>query len=128
MGVNGAHNTIGKNVGAYSTVCVRAVRRVLFLQVYRVRSLVSWFDLCALPFSPDVSWSLPSRRPRLAGPNRLFWSRLSKKRNKQVLGVSPVRERVVRVGSGAFGQAFRSERPSGGGLETEASALVREAG
>ena len=27
-----------------------------------------------------------------------------------------------------FGQAFRSERPSGGGLETEASAPVGEAG
>ena len=25
VGVNGAHNTVGENVGAYNTVCVRAV-------------------------------------------------------------------------------------------------------
>ena len=40
----------------------------------------------------------------------------------------PRSETRVRVGSSAFGQAFRSERPSGGGLETEASALVGEVG
>ena len=52
MGVNGAHNTIGGNIGAYNTVWAllcQGACRVLFLQVYRVRSLVSWFDLCALP-------------------------------------------------------------------------------
>ena len=25
MGVNGAHNTVEENVGAYNTICVRAV-------------------------------------------------------------------------------------------------------
>ena len=44
MGVNGAHNTVGENVGAYNTVwallCQRGCR-VLFLQAYRVWSLVS---------------------------------------------------------------------------------------
>ena len=52
MGVNDAHNTIGENVGAYNTAWVLSCqggRRVLFLQVYRVWSLVLWFDLCALP-------------------------------------------------------------------------------
>ena len=40
----------------------------------------------------------------------------------------PRSEMRVRVESDAFGQAFRSERPSGGGLETEASTPVGEAG
>ena len=48
MGVNGAHNTIEENVGAYNTVC-QGGYRVSFLQAYMVRFLVSWFDLCALP-------------------------------------------------------------------------------
>ena len=54
MGANGAHNTVGKNIGAYNTVWVMSCqggRIVLFLQVYRVRSPVLRFDLCALPFS-----------------------------------------------------------------------------
>ena len=53
MGVNGAHNTVGENVGAYNTAWVlssQGGRRVLFLQVYRVRSPVLRFDLCALPY------------------------------------------------------------------------------
>ena len=52
MGVNGAHNTVGENVGAYNTVGVLSCQgscRVLFLQVHRVRTLVLRFDLCALP-------------------------------------------------------------------------------
>ena len=48
MGVNSAYNTVEGNVGAYNTVCVRVFCRVLFLQVHRVWSLVSWFDLRAL--------------------------------------------------------------------------------
>ena len=53
MGVNGAHNTVGENVSAYNTAWVLSCqrgRRVLFLQVYRVRSPVLRFDLCALPY------------------------------------------------------------------------------
>ena len=53
MGVNGAHNTVGENVGAYNTAWVLSCqggRRVLFPQVYRVWTPVLWFDLCALPY------------------------------------------------------------------------------
>ena len=53
MGVNGAHNTVGENIDAYNTAWVMSCqggRRVLFLQVYRVRSPVLRFDLCALPY------------------------------------------------------------------------------
>ena len=50
MGVNGVHNTVGKNIGAYNTVCVRVVAEYRFLQVYMVWSLVLRFDLCALPY------------------------------------------------------------------------------
>ena len=42
--------------------------------------------------------------------------------------VHPQSETRVGIGSSAFGQAFRLERPSGGGLETEASAPVGEVG
>ena len=53
MGVNGAHNTVGENFGAYNTAWVltcQGGRRVLFPQVYRVRTPVLRFDLCALPY------------------------------------------------------------------------------
>ena len=53
MGVNGAHNTVGENVSAYNTAWVLSCqggRRILFLLVYRVRSPILQFDLCALPY------------------------------------------------------------------------------
>ena len=53
MGVNGAHNIVEENVGAYNTVWVLSCQggcRVLFLQVYRVWSPILRFDLCALPY------------------------------------------------------------------------------
>ena len=52
MGVNDAHNTVGKMstpTTLFGLCCAREVAEYCFLQVYRVRSLVSWFDLCALP-------------------------------------------------------------------------------
>ena len=88
--------------------------RVLFLLVYRVWSLVSWFDLCALAcflrsspssFQAGVSgWMAP------VGPGRA-----SRRRAVSRVSANPDRRRGVRVGSSALGQAFRSERPSGGG-------------
>ena len=53
MGVNDAHNTVGENVGAYNTAWVLSHQggcKVLFPQVYKVRSPVLRFDLCALPY------------------------------------------------------------------------------
>ena len=48
MGVTGAHNTVeGKYRRLQYYLCQDGCR-VLFLQAYRVWSLVSWFDLCAL--------------------------------------------------------------------------------
>ena len=50
---NGAYNTVGENVGAYNTAWALPCQggwRVLFLQVYRVRTLVLRFELCALPY------------------------------------------------------------------------------
>ena len=69
MRVNGAHNTVGENVGAYNTAWVlscQGSRRVLFLQVYRVRSLILRFDLCALsyflrPFPSPYQAGVPGR-------------------------------------------------------------------
>ena len=53
MRVSDAHNTVGENIGAYNTAWILSClggRRVLFLQVYRVRSLVLRFDLYALSY------------------------------------------------------------------------------
>ena len=76
MRVNGAHNTVGKILAPttlFGLCCATEVAEYYFLQVYRVRSLVSWFDLCALPyFSPFVPWSFPGGRPRSIGPSRLW--------------------------------------------------------
>ena len=65
MRVNGAHNTIGK-MSAPTILLCQGGCRVLFLQVYRVRSLVSWFDLCAcLTFS--VHFLVPTERESPVG-------------------------------------------------------------
>jgi len=73
---------------------------------------VSWFDLCAA-FSVRP-WSLPSGRLRSDGPSRP-WPRQSEKSGKQASYGVPGRRRGVEVGSSVLGQAFRSERPPGGG-------------
>ena len=74
--------------------------------------LVSWFDLCATFFV--CPWSLPSGRLRSDGPSRP-WPRQSEKSGKQASYGVPGRRRGVEVGSSVLGQAFRSERPPGGG-------------
>ena len=56
MGVNGAHNTIGENIDAYNTAWVLSCqggRKVLFLQVYRVRS-----RYCGLTCAPCLTFSV----------------------------------------------------------------------
>ena len=40
MGVNGAYNTVGENVGAYNAVCVREVAEYCF---YRCTGYCSWY-------------------------------------------------------------------------------------
>ena len=71
MGVNGAHNTIEGNVGAYNTVCVRTVTEYCS---YRCSGYGPWYRglICApyLAFS-IFPWSFPSGRPWLVGPSRL---------------------------------------------------------
>ena len=105
MGVNGAHNTVEKNIGAYNTMCQGGCR-VLFLQAYRVRSLVSWFDLCALPCFLRL---FPG--PFRAGvPGRLVpvdSDCASRRRSLSRVFAYPGRRRGVRVGSSALA------RPSG---------------
>ena len=68
MGVNGAHNTVEENVGAYNTVCVRAVAEYYS---YRCTGYGPWyhgltcapylaFSVCSLVFSErasPVGWS-----------------------------------------------------------------------
>ena len=88
--------------------------RVLFLQVYRVRSLVSWFDLCAL-----ACFLRSSPGPFRAGvPDRMALvgsGRTSRRRAVSRVSVNPGRRRGVEAESSTLGQVFRSERPSGGG-------------
>ena len=109
---NGTYNTVDTNVGAYNTVLCQDGCGVLFPQAYRVWPLVSWFDLCAAFFFR--TWSFTSGHPRLDGSNRP-WPRQSEKSGKQTFYGVPGRRRGVGVGSSVLGQAFRSERPPGGG-------------
>ena len=123
MGVNGAHNTVGENDGAYNTAWVLSCqggRRVLFLQVYRVRSLVLRFDLCTLSY-----FLCPFPSPYRAGvPGRLVpvSSDCASRRRAVSRGSAHPRRRGSES-EVVFGQAFRSERPSGGGPESEASVV-----
>ena len=104
MEVNGAHNTIGENVGTYNTAWVLSCQggcRVLFLQVYMVWSPVLWFDLCALPY-----FLHPFPGPYRAGiPGRLVpvgSERVSRRRAVSRGLEHPRSETRVRVGSGVW--------------------------
>ena len=63
MGVNGTHNTEEENVGAYNTVCVRAVveccsyRRIGYGPWYRGLTCAPWlaFSVCPLVLSERAS-------------------------------------------------------------------------
>ena len=80
----------------------------------RVWSLVAWFDLCALAcffcLSPGSFRAGVSGRTVPVGPGRA-----SRRRAVSRVSVNPSRRRGVGVESSTLGQAFRSERPSGGG-------------
>ena len=137
MGVIGAHNTVGENVGAYNTTWVllcQEGRRVLFLQVYRVRFPVLRFDLCALPY-----FLCPFPGPYRAGaPGRLVPVGSDRASRRRVVsrGLAHPRTKTwVGVGSGVWpglsvGEAVwrragdRSECSSWrGGPESEAGAI-----
>ena len=137
IGVNGAHNTVGENVSAYNTAWVLSCqggRRVLFLQVRRVLSLVLLFDLCALPyflrpFPGPYPAGVPGRSV-LVGSDRASQRRvvsrgLAHPRSETQVGDEsrvwlglPVGEAVQRW---ARDQSERSGRR--GGLESEAVAV-----
>ena len=63
MGVNGAHNTVEGNVGAYNTVCVRAVaeyyscRHIGYGPWYHGLTCAPWlaFSVCPLVLSERAS-------------------------------------------------------------------------
>ena len=55
MGVNGAHNTIEENVGAYNTVCVREVVEYCFC---RCIGYSPWY--CGLTCAPCLAFSIHS--------------------------------------------------------------------
>ena len=124
MGVNGAHNTIGENVGANNTAWVLSCqggRRVLFQHVYRVWSLVLWFDLCAL-----ACFLRSSPGPFRAGvPGRIApvgSGRASRRRVVSRVPVNPGRRRKIRVSSSAWARpSDRRGRPKAAGVRSERS-------
>ena len=61
MGVNGAHNTIEENVGAYNTVCVKAVAEYCS---YRCTGYGPWYHglTCAVCFAFSVRSLVLSER------------------------------------------------------------------
>ena len=137
MGVNGTHNTIGENVSAYNTAWVLSCQggcRVLFLQVYRVRSSVLRFDLYALPYFL-CSFPGPYRAGVLCRLVPVGSDRASRRRVVSRGLAHPRTKTWVGVGSGVWpglsvGEAVwrragdRSERSGQkGGLESEAGAI-----
>ena len=127
MGVNGAHNIVGE-MSAPTTLFVLGKLQSTVSTGVQGMFPVSWFDSRALPcflrlFPGPFRVSVPVRLV-LVGSDCASWRRTV----SRCLAYPPVGGRGIGVGSGAFGQAFQSERPSGGGLETEVHALVREVG
>ena len=124
MGVNGAYNTVGENVSAYNTAWVLSCQgghRVLFLQVYRVWSLVLWFDLCAL-----LCFLRPLPNPfRVGVPGRLVLvvsGRASCRRAVSRVFASLGWRCGVRVESGASARpSDRRGRPAVTGVQSERS-------
>ena len=66
MGVNGAHNTVGENVGVYNTVCDREVTKYCFC---RCIGYGPWYR--GLTCVPGLAFSVrplvPSERASLVG-------------------------------------------------------------
>ena len=74
MGVDGAHNIVGKMSVPTTLLGFCHARKVAGYCPTGVQGTVLGIavDLSALPyFSPSVSSSLPSRHPRSVGPSRL---------------------------------------------------------
>ena len=71
MGVNGAHNTVEGNVGAYNTICVRPVaeyysyRRIRHGPWYRGLTCTPWlaFSVCPMVL---FEWASPVGWPQSA--------------------------------------------------------------
>ena len=74
MGVDGAHNTVGENVGAYNIACVLSCREVAWYCPAGVHGTVLGIavDLSALPyFLRPFPGSLPSGSPWSVGSSWL---------------------------------------------------------
>ena len=120
MGVNGTHNTIEENVGAYNTVCVRAVaeycscRRIGYGPWYRGLTRVLLSPFVPSPFRAGVSGQMALVGLGFAGRRRLV-SRVLTYPGRRDTGL----ESEVGLGVGLpIGEAVRRR------LEPEASALV----
>ena len=115
---NDAYNTVGINVGAYNTICVRWLWNTVPAGVQSMVP-VPWFDSRAA-FSVRP-WSLPSGHPRSDGPSRLRLRR-SEKSGEQGSYVPRSERRGVGVGSRARGRPFdRRGRPEATGARIERS-------
>ena len=104
MGVNGAHNTVEGNVGAYNTVCVRAVVEYCSC---RCTGYGPWYRglTCALPFSfapGSFRAGVPGRMAPVGSGHA------SRRRAVSRVPANPGRRRGVGVGSSAW--AWPSDR------------------
>ena len=98
---NDAYNTVDTNVGAYNTVCVKAVEEHCFCRRTGYGPGIVVLTLCTV-FSV-LPWSLPSGRPWSDGPNRLWLGR-SEKSGEQGSYVPRSKRRGVRVRNRAQGR------------------------
>ena len=126
MGVNGTHNIVGENVGAYNIVCVREVIEYCF---YRCTEYGPWYR--GLTCAPCLTFLRSFPGPFQAGvPGRLVRvgsGCASRRRAASRVFAYPDRRRGVGVGDSALpglpvGETIRRR------LETEVSALVGEVG
>ena len=101
MGVNGAHNTVEGNVGAYSTVCVRAATKYYSFRHaghgpwYRGLTCAPW--LCFLRSSPgSFRAGVPGRMAPIGS------GRASRRRAVSRVSANPGRRCGVGVGSSVW--------------------------
>ena len=113
MGVfSGTYNTVEGDVGAYNTVCVRVAAEYCSVQGMVPGTVVLTCEPC-LAF---LRTSSSSDRAGIPGRMALVGSEcVGRRRAVSRVPVNPSRRCGVRVGSSVLGQAFRSERTSGGG-------------
>ena len=109
---SGPYNTVEGDVGAYNIVCVRVAAEYCSVQGMVPGTVVLTCEPC-LAFLRTSSDFYRAGIPGQMAP--VGSERTGRRRAVSRVPANPDRRRGVRAESSVLGQAFRSERPSGGG-------------